>query len=33
MFEKGIRAPILTFFLLSAGGLLLHLRIHTPGLL
>jgi len=31
MFKKGIRAPILAFFLLSAGGLLLHLRIHTPG--
>jgi hypothetical protein len=33
VFKKGIRAPILAFFLLSAGGLLLHLRIHTPGLL
>ena len=33
MFKKGIRAPILAFFLLSAGGLLLHLRMHTPGLL
>jgi len=31
MFKKGIRGPILAFFLLSAGGLLLHLRIHTPG--
>jgi hypothetical protein len=31
VFKKGIRAPILAFFLLSAGGLLLHLRIHTPG--
>lgn len=33
VFKRGIRAPILAFFLLSAGGLLLHLRIHTPGLL
>jgi hypothetical protein len=33
VFKKGIRAPILAFFLLSAGGLLLHLRLHTPGLL
>jgi hypothetical protein len=31
VFKKGIRGPILAIFLLSAGGLLLHLRIHTPG--
>ncbi len=28
MFEKQIRAPILALFLISLGGLLLHLRIH-----
>jgi len=30
MFEKQIRAPILALFLISLGGLLLHLRIHWP---
>ncbi len=30
MFEKGVRAPIAALFLISLGGLLLHLRIHPP---
>jgi len=30
MFKKQIRAPILALFLISLGGLLLHLRIHWP---
>jgi hypothetical protein len=28
MFEKQIRAPILALFLISLGGLLLHLKLH-----
>jgi hypothetical protein len=31
MFRKEIRGFIWAFFLLSLGGLLLHLRIHPPG--
>jgi hypothetical protein len=30
MFPKEIRGLILAFFLISLGGLLLHLRIHPP---
>ena len=30
MFPKEIREPILAFFFISLGGLLLHLRIHPP---
>ncbi len=30
VFKKQIRMPILGLFLLSLGGLLLHLRIHPP---
>lgn len=30
MFKKEIRMPILALVLLSLGGLLLHLRIHSP---
>ncbi len=31
MFAPDVRAPILAFFLISLGGLILHLRIHPPG--
>lgn len=31
MSKKGVLAPILSLFLMSLGGLLLHLRIHPPG--
>lgn len=31
MFRKEVRDVIWAFFLLSLGGLLLHLRIHPPG--
>ena len=30
MFRKGVCVPILGLFLISLGGLLLHLRIHPP---
>jgi len=30
MFRKEVRMPILGLFLLSLGGLLLHLRLHPP---
>jgi len=30
LFKKDIRAPIAALFLISLGGLLLHLRIHPP---
>ena len=30
MFKKEIRGPILALFFISLGGLLLHLRIHSP---
>ncbi len=30
MFKKEIRAPILSLFFISLGGLLLHIRIHPP---
>ncbi|HET6427286.1 MAG TPA: hypothetical protein VFJ30_02665 [Phycisphaerae bacterium] len=31
MFKREIRASILSLWFLSAGGLLLHIRIHRPG--
>ncbi|MHC4715360.1 MAG: hypothetical protein ACYS5V_00160 [Planctomycetota bacterium] len=31
MFKREIRASIVALFLLSAGGLLLHIRFHPPG--
>jgi len=31
MFPQPVRAPIWAFILISAGGLLLHIRIHPPG--
>ena len=30
MFKNQVRAPILALFLISVGGLLLHIRIHPP---
>jgi len=30
MFKEEIRAPILAYFFISLGGLLLHIRIHPP---
>jgi hypothetical protein len=32
MFQKEIREPIWAFFLISLGGLLLHLHLHPPAL-
>ena len=31
MFNKEIRASVWALFFISAGGLLLHVRIHSPG--